>query len=434
MKQIKNATLAVLGGLLILSVATVSCSKKSSGPAPTVTPTIGTINPTATDSIGTVITITGTGFTSASTVTIGGVPATVTFNSATSISVTVPHGVTVGTAAVIVTTGTEASSPSNITVIASSTTYVTPDGKNTSDSVSHSTLLAYWPFKTNSTESISNIPASTSTGASFVSDGPFTRALQLTNGYLIFPAITNLNSHTSVQNYTVSMWIKDSSRNDATYPITGGRYSSLFQLTSTQLGDLWGVVALTLHTNEAHGGDTMTFGTNIRMIEASNTTYAGVTGTDHTDDSTRAYAPTGNNTWINVVQTFNGFDPTRPLTTYVNGVAVNTKLTGTALTYRQFGYGGANDLIPAGQNLECQPGGGDIKVCFGTFAFSDDFGATAIWGGAYYPSAPANDTNLGDKVYWAHGINAEMSSVRVFSTALSQQDVTDLYLLGSHGQ
>ena len=79
-------------------------------------PTLASVNPTS-GVRGSSVELTGTNFTAASTVTVGGISAAVTYNSATSLTVVVPNGVTNGALDVAVTTlGGTATNSGSLTV------------------------------------------------------------------------------------------------------------------------------------------------------------------------------------------------------------------------------------------------------------------------------------------------------------------------------
>ena len=103
------------GGLLcnltLTAAATVTAAYH---PSPPPTPIITTMEP-ASGPVGTVVTLTGSGFTGASAVAFNGVPALFTVNSATGITTGVPNGAGSGTVTVTTPGGT-ASSPSPFTV------------------------------------------------------------------------------------------------------------------------------------------------------------------------------------------------------------------------------------------------------------------------------------------------------------------------------
>jgi hypothetical protein len=215
MKQIKNVTLAVLGGLLILSVATVSCKKKSS-PASSA-PTITGFTP-ATDSIGGTITITGTGFASPATVTINGVAATgVTVVSSTQITAVIPTGATSGTIIVTVN-GQSGTSTTSITI----GTLFSINGLTSSNQVEATSLIGYWPFDGSVTEATTSSNPTLSSGASTYSfvPGKIGQAIHLANGWLTYPASAttvgisnggvspNFNSDTLQNGFSISLWIQ----------------------------------------------------------------------------------------------------------------------------------------------------------------------------------------------------------------------------------
>ncbi|TYZ10974.1 hypothetical protein FY528_07945 [Hymenobacter lutimineralis] len=77
-----------------------------------VAPTLTAVSPAA-ELVGLPVTLTGTGFMSGSTVTIGGVAASVTYNSPTSLTAVVPAGAASGSSAVVVSTpgGSSPSTP-----------------------------------------------------------------------------------------------------------------------------------------------------------------------------------------------------------------------------------------------------------------------------------------------------------------------------------
>jgi hypothetical protein len=93
-------------------VNSISVRLNQLGTAPIVPPTLTAFSP-GSGPVGTVITLTGTGFTSATAVTFNGIAApNYTVVSATGITVTVPEGATTGRIAVIAPTGTITSSTS----------------------------------------------------------------------------------------------------------------------------------------------------------------------------------------------------------------------------------------------------------------------------------------------------------------------------------
>jgi len=293
MKQIKNLTLAIVAGLLVLSVATVSCGKKSGGSSTTTpTPTVTGFSPSNV-AVGGTLTVAGTNLTSPATVSINGssaITATVASNG-NSLTITVPASATTGTVVVTINGQNYTVPGGSVTV---TTTLPPVDGLTSSNQVSPTTLIAYFPFDGNSTESKSGLGDSIHTQAAY-STGVIGQALNLgtgsgptaTPGYLVYPAIPAINvNNGAMDQYTITMWVKIAANNAAQYTATNGRYSSLFQVTSTQVGDIYGPTSVTLHTNEAHATDSFYWGAAMRQIDGRTILYNGVTSTDHEDDST----------------------------------------------------------------------------------------------------------------------------------------------------
>ena len=97
----------MLALLLLLSVA--ACKKdKTDDPTPTTAPVVSSFTPTS-GPAGTVVTITGTGFTGTTAVLIGGVAAVFTVVNATTLTATVAAGATTGPISITTPVGTGAS-------------------------------------------------------------------------------------------------------------------------------------------------------------------------------------------------------------------------------------------------------------------------------------------------------------------------------------
>jgi len=292
MKKIKNVMLLAIGSMTVMAIALTSCKKDApgpTGPAPTITAV----------SSGVIVAnegyvIEGTNLTGA-TVTVDGHAVTgAVITGSTKIVFSIPSTVTTaGTGKHIVVTTGGGSATQSVTVNA----VVTANGWVTSDSVAHASLLAYFPFSpvTTSTEAFSTSIATTSTGVTYTTDGPLGYSASLVDGYFKYPAITALNNNSALSQFTVSMWIKTHKDDLAEFPSVPGKYNSLFQISSEQLGDIYGPMAITMHKNESHGGDTLALGAPLRQIDGTNHAYgAAGSGTDHLDDSTDIFSATGN--------------------------------------------------------------------------------------------------------------------------------------------
>jgi hypothetical protein len=410
MKQIKNITLAILSGLLILSVATVSCSKKSSSPSSANTPTISGVTPTTGITIGTVITINGTNFTGA-TVTIGGVAATNVGIGLTAITATVPAGVTPGSSVAVVVTTSAGSVTYDITVLAAALPPI--DGYKTADSVAHSFLQAYFPFDGNATEKISSKGTLVAhTGDSYAT-GKVGQALVLSNGYVIADStIPNFNGTTATdnyQNYSVSLWVNQNSSINATNS-GGGTYSPLFQLSGAQYGNIWGLFGVII-SNSGLGGDSLAVGGEETQIDATDHNY------NYAIDprTTSSQYVAGNSGWHHVVLTYTG--PAVTARIYVDGVKIFTGDSAAMAT--------ATNIAPP-VTFNIGAGGGPKVPTFGTAAFSDDFTVDYGWGAHYFTAA--------SHPWAAHGMTCSLDEIRVYNTALTDAEAKALYDFGVAGR
>jgi hypothetical protein len=422
MKQFKNLTLAIIAGLVVLSVATVSCKKKSGG---TAAPTVATFSPTSA-AVGDTITINGTGFSSPATVVIGGMTATTIISiTSTTIKAIVPIGATTGSITVTVS-GQTGTSTSNITITTVSTYYKTPDSLYTSsDQIGTTSLRAYWPFDGNSTEHFSFQDGTTISGGTtptYVA-GVRGQGISFNNSGLIYAPITALDNQDSMQHYTIAMWVNIAPNNLAQYPIVSGKTSagkeiSLFQVNGDYYNDIWGYAAVEIHSNTGYTGDTLGIGSEITQVDGRGPV---------TDDTLAVLKPRltpsqyfgGANTWSFITVTYN--DNTDSSKIYGNGqllLAVKSPILNPP------GFSGETFTL----NDFSAP---HNQVTFGTFTFSEDFPLNGTYTtGAPYGAPPASST----KPYWAHGMIGSLDEVRVYNNDLSASEINDLYLLGLHGK
>jgi len=410
MKQIKNLTLAIVAGLLVLSVATVSCSKKSSGGGTTApsTPTITGVTPTSGITIGTVLTINGTNFTGA-TVTIGGIAGTNVGIGATAITVTVPVGVTPGTTvAVIVTTSAGVSNTFTITVLAAALPPI--DGYKTADSIASTNLKAYFPFDGNATEKISTKGTLTAHHGDAYATGKVGQALVLTNGYVVADStIPNFNGAAATDNYqsySVSLWVN---QNGTAFNATN-LYSPLFQLTGAQYSDIWGLFGVII-SNPGFGGDTLAIGGVETQIDASAHTY----NYSVAPRTTSSQYVSGNSGWHNIVLTYTG--PAVTARIYVDGVKI--------LTTDSAAMGTATNIAPP-TTFNIGAGGGPKVPTFGTVAFLEDFPINYGGWGLH--------TSAASRPWAAHGMTCSLDEVRIYNAALTDAEAKALFDFGAAGR
>jgi hypothetical protein len=381
MKHFKTHYL-VLAGLLMLFVT--SCSKDEAGPPVVPAPTISSFTPTSANP-GATITITGSNFTGATAVSFGGTPAT-SFNvtSATTITAVVGNG---STGDVKVTTAGGSVSLAGFTF-----TLPPIDGYNNSNEVGGTSLKAHWSFDSTKAERISTAVPEKNVGTMSFATGKIGKAISLTQAYMIYPTITNLNNADALPSFTVSMWTK--------VPDNTSTLSSLFQINGVDFQDIWGLVGLMTRTNG-----------NVYSLGAT-TTHVNGTGThpayaDYFLDPGKTASEgftAGTDGWAFITITYDG--PTNLLTYYGNGVKLGTR----TLTN-----------VKAPETLALLT---PNKVSFGTFEFKDDFNT-----GAY-----GNPPLAADRPWASHGITATLDDVRVYNKALSQTEISALLHLGQAGR
>lgn len=99
-------------------------------------------------------------------------------------------------------------------------------GYNNSGEVGSNDLIAYFPLDGNGTESKSSVGPSNTVGASWV-DAVKGQGVNLTNGYLEYPAIASLP--TNLNAFTISAWVK--LKNNKTAVDGSGTVSAIFSMT-----------------------------------------------------------------------------------------------------------------------------------------------------------------------------------------------------------
>jgi hypothetical protein len=383
MKKTKNALLVMLVGVIMITFAAISCSKKSDPPPPPPVkpaPTIASFTPT-TAAAGETVTITGANFTGATAVSFGGTAAA-SFNVASATSITAVLGAG-ATGDVSVTTPAGTGKKAGFTLAAPKI-----DGFNNSDEVAATNLKAHWTFDDTQEEVISGAVPVKAVGAAYET-GQIGKAVKLTSGYLVYPTIANLNTADAIPSYTVSMWV-----NIQPNPSV---YTSLFQLTGTNFPDIWGQV-MVVTPNYGTTGDTLQLLTKIIQITAAN----GVVIDDLVlfPGGNPSQYSNGAGKWTLVSVRYDG--PSHKLDIVVNGVQLGTKISNAVVD-------------PATFILEAP-----IQTLMGTLAYKDD--------------GFNNSANAVDRPWACHGITGSLDDVRVFNTALTDAQLLALTHLGQAGR
>ena len=120
------------------------------------------------------------------------------------------------------------------------------DGYNNSNEVAASNLVAHWTFDETNNERISSTAPSNTYGTVGFTTGQIGKALQLTKGALVYPAIANINTANALNNFTVSMWV-----NVAGNKRTASEgFTVFFNLVPTGVTDIWGDIVAAAETGQ----------------------------------------------------------------------------------------------------------------------------------------------------------------------------------------
>ncbi|HPW64012.1 MAG TPA: hypothetical protein PLJ13_17080 [Cyclobacteriaceae bacterium] len=272
------------------------------------------------------------------------------------------------------------------------------DGYNNSNEVAASNLVAHWTFDENNNETLSGTAPTKTVGTVGSTAGKLGNALQLTQGGIVYPAITKINTVDALNNFTVSLWVNIRGQKG----LVGGGYTSLFGIIPTAT-DFWGNIQATVETaRHLPGSDTVEFKNylNTTMSDGSQRGEDNVAlfnndaATADGNGQTGAYFKGGKD-WALYTMTWEG--STGLFKLYANGVSVG------GYTKRGTTAGVLKMRVPA-------------LAVFGSMA-SSDLG---------FASATRPD--------WAPLATASIDDVRVFNTALSQTEVTALFNLGTAGR
>lgn len=264
------------------------------------------------------------------------------------------------------------------------------DGYNDSDEVASDNLVAHWTFNDTNNERISETGPEETFGTAGFTNGQVGRALQLTEGALVYPPISALNNANALSNYTVSMWVNLQNN--------GTAFTTLFGIFPSDNTDFWGNISLGAETGwfpADMDGDTLVLKTNYMSLNEDNSTN----GQDNRSDP-RGNPPVGvlkaSGQWVHYVVRFNA--STHMLEIFANGQSV----------------GAYNDRGETTGPLVMRT---PAQVVFGSLA-------TQQVGFEGAPEMPA----------WQVLATASIDDVRVYNSPLADNEITALYNLGTAGR
>jgi hypothetical protein len=263
------------------------------------------------------------------------------------------------------------------------------DGYNNSNEVAATNLVAHWTFDDNNNEVISSTAPTHTFGTVGSTAGQLGKALNLTGGVVVYPAIAKINEANALNNFTVSLWVNVKGTKGGT-----GAFTAFFGLIPTGVTDIWGdVMAL------AETGRHMETSDTLELKNLLNTHPSG--GGNSLQDNVAQIANgngaffLGANKWSHYVARWDG--TTHQFFIFANGVSV----------------GAYTDRGTTGVEIMAVP----VQAVFGSLA-SSDIG---------FSGAPAQQS-------WNPFANAMIDDVRVYNTALADKDVTALFNLGTAGR
>lgn len=270
------------------------------------------------------------------------------------------------------------------------------DGYNNSDEVGATYLVAHWTFDDTNNEVISSTAPNKTAGGVGFTTGQIGKALQLTQGALVFPPIDKINTVDALNNFTVSLWVNVKGTKGV-----GGAFTSFFGIFPTNDTDIWGNLQACAETSRhLPASDTLELKNYLSttMPDNSQNGQDNValknTGVDPPNGGTGKYFM-GGNKWAHYVMTWDGVN--HKFEIYGNGEAVGGYTDrGTAPILKM--------RVPA-------------QAMFGSLASSDI-------GFAMAPPIQA----------WAPLATCSIDDVRVFNTVLAQKDIVALFNLGTAGR
>ncbi len=392
MKKIKNGMLFIACGLFATTVVTTtSCKKDDGGGTTTPAPTITSFSP-ASGAVGASVTITGTNLGSATAVKFNGTTATIGTNTATSITTTVPAGATDGKITVTTAGGTATSAASfDVTAV------VLPS----SNSVATSDLIAHWTFDNTKAEAISSVtPTTGGTVTTNATGGQIGGYASFTNGYLVYPTITNINKADALGGgFTFTSWAK--------FPTTNN-LNSLWQINAgTQ--DIWGLAAFTFR----HGAsDSLDLDGTLTNVDGA--------GARSTYGDLFAEGPAGNfktapTAWAFIAMVYDTTGGTKKLKYYANGVLKATKTISTAVITPSEQFELMTTTSAVGSGITQRQ-----NVTFGTFNYS---GTPAVFANGGTSAA----------AWQTPDYTGSIDDTRLFKRPLTDAEILNLYNYGLTG-
>lgn len=267
-------------------------------------------------------------------------------------------------------------------------------GYNNSNEVATASRVAYWTFDGTNNETQANMTPIISVGATFTT-GIKGQGLSLNNGYILYPAIAALNNANAINSVTVSTWVKVS--NNGKGPTT---FMALTQAPGTQ--NDWNNGPINFM---AENGGPATLDDTL-VLKGLFKTYIG--GQGYGGDNINDYGvrevdfktlKTGG-TWVHAILRYDGSTSTIDL--YANGIRVSNN------NFRKRTRG-TDDMGPI---ITTPP----VHALIGAFPNAN----------CGYANSPVQG--------WQNFMTGQLDEMRIFTKALTDDEISALYELEKAGR
>ncbi len=269
-------------------------------------------------------------------------------------------------------------------------------GYNNSNEVAAANLLAHWTFDGTLNEDKAGAVPTTKINNTFVT-GVKGQALNLANGYVLYPAIAALSTASAIPSVTVSGWVNITNNNTSPTCIF-----ALTQATGVQTD--WNTGPVDYYAETGHPLST----NDTLVLHSSFSTYIGASrfGGDNINDygvrGTDFQTVKGTGKWVHYVMEYDGAGSNIDI--YANGILVsNNQFRHRTMGAPPVGIGNITTTPP-------------IQALFGAF-----------------PNA-ASGFPLSATQAWQTYMTGSVDELRVFSKALTAAEITALYQLELAGR
>jgi hypothetical protein len=271
-------------------------------------------------------------------------------------------------------------------------------GYNNSNEVAAAYNVAHWTFDGTNNETKSNIVPSASVGASFVT-GVKGQALSLNNGYILYPVFSPLSNANALNNASISAWVKVS--NNGVAPTC---FVAITQSTTAQTD--WNTGPFMMM---AENGKPTTVDDTLVLKGVFSTWVGGARlGGDNINDygvrETDFKTVKTGGTWVHVVVRYDG--STSNIDIFANGIRVSNN----NFRHRTRNSGGTD--VDMGPIVTVPP----VQAVIGAF-----------------PNAASGFANSPTQS-WQKYMTGSIDEVRVYTKALSDDEITALYNLEKAGR